>query len=608
MIPPPPPPPMRMDMLVMMNGGSPANNSNTAMKTPTPEPPSPRVPFSQLPALRFRDFSCRSVSPTPSTTSKNSSEGVVTPGVKKTVKLFWKEVKEDKALLSRLSKKKTIWDEIKPVAIDVQKFEHLFENRSKEIMSKKSQEGKKSEILVLDAKRSNAINIGMTKLPPPRVLKTVIIEMNSWLIGKDGVEKMLSMMPSSGEINLISEAMRNNPLVPLGTAESFLMALSSIPALEERLKLWLFRLEFHSIERELAEQLMDLKTAMHDICNNATFKIILATLLSLGNFLNSVQCKGFQLDYLSKVSEVKDTLTKHSLVYHVASIVLEKDDKSSDLYSNFGSVCRASNIDFEHLTRSVQRLEEECRVSFVRLKIIRQSQDINEDKNRIGELNDFLYDCQKRISVLQVVHRRVQNRYRKTLVYLGFDPNVVRQLKHNEFFTIIKDFALDYKTNYDKIKERSDYKIHNSSNHNQFDSNNHNGNSNPRPWTNSLSNNLSNNKFSNGKTTQNGYSIGNQLKDVDEEIIDTLVKSSVSSSCTLQKNRQQRMRKQSSCPSSTVSSISSVLSSISCSSNSSNDSDIISEPIKHSTKSGEESCASSFESVLTDRFCNYLGI
>lgn len=55
---------------------------------------------------------------------------------KKTVKLFWREVKEDKSLLSRLTKKKTIWDDLKPVAIDTQKLEHLFENRPKELPNK----------------------------------------------------------------------------------------------------------------------------------------------------------------------------------------------------------------------------------------------------------------------------------------------------------------------------------------------------------------------------------------------------------------------------------------------------------------------------------------
>jgi len=55
---------------------------------------------------------------------------------KKTIKLFWKEVKEDKSLLSRIMKKKTIWDEIKPIPVDTEKLEHLFESRAKEIVNK----------------------------------------------------------------------------------------------------------------------------------------------------------------------------------------------------------------------------------------------------------------------------------------------------------------------------------------------------------------------------------------------------------------------------------------------------------------------------------------
>ena len=55
---------------------------------------------------------------------------------KKTVKLFWKEVKEEKSILNRLKKKKTIWDEITIIPVDPVKMEHLFENRTKELVNK----------------------------------------------------------------------------------------------------------------------------------------------------------------------------------------------------------------------------------------------------------------------------------------------------------------------------------------------------------------------------------------------------------------------------------------------------------------------------------------
>jgi len=45
------------------------------------------------------------------------------------------------------------------------------------------------------------------------------------------------------------------------------------------------------------------------------------------------QVKGFQLEYLVKVPEVKDTVHKHSLLHHLCHMVMEKFPDSTDLYS-----------------------------------------------------------------------------------------------------------------------------------------------------------------------------------------------------------------------------------------------------------------------------------
>lgn len=47
---------------------------------------------------------------------------------------------------------------------------------------------RRKEIVVLDLKRSQTINIGLTKLPPVRTLKQAIINMDSTVIDREGVE------------------------------------------------------------------------------------------------------------------------------------------------------------------------------------------------------------------------------------------------------------------------------------------------------------------------------------------------------------------------------------------------------------------------------------
>ena len=56
------------------------------------------------------------------------------------------------------------------------------------------------------------------------------------------------MMPSDEEKAQILEAQMENPDIPLGTAEQFLLTLSSISELNARLQLWAFKLDYDSME------------------------------------------------------------------------------------------------------------------------------------------------------------------------------------------------------------------------------------------------------------------------------------------------------------------------------------------------------------------------
>ena len=119
--------------------------------------------------------------------------------------------------------------------------------------------------------------------------------MTSFLFCREGVEKLLTMLPTDEETNRINEAQEAQPDIPLGTAEQFLQTLSTISCLEARLRLWSFKMEFEVIEKEVCEPLMDLKIGLAALQQNTTFKTILNVLLTFGNFLNSSACKGINI-------------------------------------------------------------------------------------------------------------------------------------------------------------------------------------------------------------------------------------------------------------------------------------------------------------------------
>lgn len=64
----------------------------------------------------------------------------------------------------------------------------IIENFSFVYKQKQQEMNKNKEIIVLNHKRSNAINIGMTKLPPPRSIKTAILKMDATIMNREGIE------------------------------------------------------------------------------------------------------------------------------------------------------------------------------------------------------------------------------------------------------------------------------------------------------------------------------------------------------------------------------------------------------------------------------------
>ncbi|XP_055631021.1 serine-rich adhesin for platelets isoform X3 [Toxorhynchites rutilus septentrionalis] len=435
-VPPPPPP---CGMMPPVNVMPPPPNM-MMLPPPTNQMPSPYASGGQPNAAAMTNGDMSGVN----TIKKN----------KKTVKLFWKEVRED---MIPTTLQRTIWDELPEATVDTQKLEHLFESRAKDLMTKEKQQelNKNKEIIVLDHKRSNAINIAMTKLPPPRAIKAAISKMDSTVVTREGIEKLLNMLPTDEERGKIQEAQMLNPELPLGTAEQFLLTLSSISELGARLKLWAFKLDFENIEKEIAEPLMDLKQGIELLKSNVTFKCILSTLLKIGIFLNGAPVKGFQIDYLAKVPEVKDTVHKHSLLHHLCHMVMETQANTTDLYSEIGPITRASKADFGELAHNITYLETECKASWDRLKLISKHDTAPHLKQK---LIDFLADCAERIIILEIVHRRVLNRYRKFLLWLGVPQHRIAESRPNEFCRIVSEFALEYRTTRERVQQQIEKK------------------------------------------------------------------------------------------------------------------------------------------------------
>ncbi|XP_040613892.1 FH1/FH2 domain-containing protein 3 isoform X4 [Mesocricetus auratus] len=373
---------------------------------------------------------------------------------KKTIRLFWNEVRPfEWPSKNNRRCREFLWSKLEPIKVDTSRLEHLFESKSKElsVTKKTAADGKRQEIIVLDSKRSNAINIGLTVLPPPRTIKIAILNFDEYALNKEGIEKILTMIPTEEEKQKIQEAQLANPDVPLGSAEQFLLTLSSISELSARLHLWAFKMDYETTEKEVAEPLLDLKEGIDQLENNKTLGFILSTLLAIGNFLNGTNAKAFELSYLEKVPEVKDTVHKQSLLHHVCTMVVENFPDSSDLYSEVGAITRSAKVDFDQLQDNLCQMERRCKASWDHLKAIAKHEMKPVLKQRMSE---FLKDCAERIIILKIVHRRIINRFHSFLLFMGHPPYAIREVNINKFCRTISEFALEYRTTRERVLQQ----------------------------------------------------------------------------------------------------------------------------------------------------------
>uniref|UniRef100_UPI0037E7E696 FH1/FH2 domain-containing protein 1 n=1 Tax=Semicossyphus pulcher TaxID=241346 RepID=UPI0037E7E696 len=426
-------------------GTSSTNESSTGLQGPPAPPPLPPPLASPLPSasLKGATIKCR------------------------TLKLHWREL-QSLAPLPRMTRfgTQTIWAGLEPVHLDTNRLEYLFESKgSSTSFSVVSGRQKQASVSVLGMKRSNIITIALSSLPPPRLLPPAIYSMDSSVLDREDVQRLQALNPTEEELCLIKEAKAQNPKSPLAPAELCLLTLGEIPHLNSRLQLWSFALDYDSLEREIAEPLFHLKLAMEQLSASQTFRCILATVLAIGNFLNGCKARGFELSYLGKLSQVRDTHTRQPLLHHVCVLLMQLYPQSSDLYSDITAVTKAGKYDYSLVQSNLTQLVALCKASWDQLKTLDKADDKKKgakmEKRKGGGREDealaadgsirhrlpkILKECEERLKVLKAVHRRVVNRFHSFLLFLGYSRAMVRDTKAEDFCKTISNFSLEYRT------------------------------------------------------------------------------------------------------------------------------------------------------------------
>ncbi|KAK9107934.1 hypothetical protein Syun_023945 [Stephania yunnanensis] len=342
--------------------------------------------------------------------------------------------------------------------------------------------GSPAQVFILDPRKSQNIAIVVRSL---NVSRQEILDglLEGHGLSVDSLEKLMRIAPTKEEENQILEFDGN--LTKLADAESFLYhILNDVPSTFARVDAMLFRSNYDSEILHLKESLQTLELGCKELRTRGLFLKLLEAVLKAGNRMNAGTARGnaqaFNLTALQKLSDVKSTDGKTTLLHFVVEEVVRSEGKrcvinrnftlsrsnsrsssssmSSDngkskeerekeymmlglpvvggLSIEFSNVKKAATVDYDVLnntsTALTGRVEELRRL----ITLI----GANTGGGFVREMKGFLESAKEELNVVKDEHIRVMELVKRTTEYYQAGASKDKNAHPLQLFIIVRDF------------------------------------------------------------------------------------------------------------------------------------------------------------------------
>lgn len=284
-------------------------------------------------------------------------------------KLHWNEINNIKAL------KGSVWTELADIddgshgtrkkrlasgiALDVQRFEELFcvvPGSDKKDLKKPKMVSKRQFRTLLDMRRSNNICIGISRfarkgMEVPDIL-TAVRSLNVNKLSVDDLISLQRLLPTNEERALLakhSNSKMPDSDLPLGPAEDFLLKVIEERGFPQMIVGFVFMLQYRSELNDLMIKYGKIKDVCLVLKNSERLKILLKTILQLGNLTNyeygagsssykpwmgkEAKALGFRIDGMARLKDVKSADGKWNLMNFLVDMV-EQSKPEVSIYVN----------------------------------------------------------------------------------------------------------------------------------------------------------------------------------------------------------------------------------------------------------------------------------
>jgi hypothetical protein len=201
--------------------------------------------------------------------------------------------------------------------------------------------------------------LSKVKIPLPDLMSSVLA-LDESVIDVDQVDNLIKFCPTKEEAELLKGFTGNKET--LGRCEQFFLELLKVPRVETKLRVFSFKIQFHSQVTDLRRGLNTIHSAANEVRGSAKLKRIMQTILSLGNALNHGTARGsaigFRLDSLLKLTDTRSRNSKMTLMHYLCKVLAEKLPELLNFPKDLVSLEAATKIQLKYLAEEMQAISK----------------------------------------------------------------------------------------------------------------------------------------------------------------------------------------------------------------------------------------------------------
>ncbi|KAH9661104.1 Formin-like protein 13 [Citrus sinensis] len=249
-----------------------------------------------------------------------------------------------------------------------------------------------------------------------------VLALEDSAIDADQVENLIKFCPTKEEMDLLKGYTGDKE--KLGKCEQFFLELMKVPRVESKLRVFSFKIQFHTQVSDLRSSLNVVNSAAEQVRNSAKLRRIMQTILSLGNALNQGTARGaaigFRLDSLLKLTDTRARNNKMTLMHYLCKVLADKLPELLDFSEDLTSLEPASKIQLKFLAEEMQALSKGLEKVVQELSMSENDGAISENFSKI--LREFLRFAEAEVRTLASLYSAVGRNVDALILYFGEDP------------------------------------------------------------------------------------------------------------------------------------------------------------------------------------------